>query len=216
MKNDYTEILMILDRSGSMGRMVDDTIGGFNTFIEKQKKEDGKCSISLILFNDTYEVKYISKDINEVEKLTTDVYWPHGNTALNDSMAKGINDLGKRLSEMDESERPSKVIVVTMTDGQENASYEYSDVSLLKKIIDHQKEKYSWEFIMIGTSDIQLHQMAISRGLNANKSFTFARGGTGKLGPQGAYDTLACSVSSYRNGTTQGVNFDSAGTEVNS
>lgn len=144
-----TELVMILDRSGSMKICIDDTIGGFNEFLEKQKQAPGKKHLSLVLFDDRYELVHNRVDINHVAPLTKEINLARGMTALRDAVGKTVNDIGYKLHES--SERPGKVIVVIITDGQENSSKEFSH-SQLKEMIKHQQDKYSWEFIFMGAN----------------------------------------------------------------
>lgn len=149
MKSNLLHICFILDESGSMYPSIDDVIGGFQKLIDEQKAEkDGECIVSLYRFSDVVKKDYIGKPVNEVPKLN---YSPGGCTAMNDGVGAAIDKIGKWLSDMDESERPSKNMIVIMTDGQENASKEYSFDSVKAKI-QHQEEKYSWTFVYMGTN----------------------------------------------------------------
>ncbi len=155
MKDNYTHIVAILDRSGSMESIRKDTIGGFNTFIEEQKKVPGEASITLVQFNDTCETTYLDVPLEHVANLTMETYKPSGWTALNDAFARTIGEVGERLAAKPEHERPSKVIVLVMTDGAENKSVKYAGVEGRKKLADmigHQKDKYSWNFTFVGAN----------------------------------------------------------------
>lgn len=149
MKSNLLHICFVLDESGSMYNSVDDVIGGFQKLIDEQKGEkNGECIISLYRFSGTVKKDYIGKPVNEVPKL---YYSPGGCTAMNDGVGTAIDEIGKWLSDMNESERPSKNIIVIMTDGQENASKEYN-FDTVKAKIKHQEEKYSWTFVYMGTN----------------------------------------------------------------
>lgn len=149
MKSNLLHICFVLDESGSMYNSTDDVIGGFQKLIDEQKGEkNGECIISLYRFSDTVKKDYIGKPVDEVPRLT---YSPGGCTAMNDGVGTSIDEIGKWLSDMDESERPSKNIIVIMTDGQENCSKEYTFDSVKYKI-QHQEEKYNWTFIYMGTN----------------------------------------------------------------
>ena len=149
MKSNLLHICFVLDESGSMYNSVDDVIGGFQKLIDEQKGEkNGECIISLYRFSDTVKKDYIGKPVDEVSKL---IYSPGGCTAMNDGVGTAIDEIGKWLSDMDESERPSKNMIVIMTDGQENASKEYN-FDTVKAKIKHQEEKYSWTFVYMGTN----------------------------------------------------------------
>lgn len=151
MKKDYCDINIVLDRSGSMSALRNDVIGGINSFFEKQKEVPGEATVSLIQFDDYYEINYTGKNIKDVENLTYKTYEPRGMTALLDAIGKSINETGIRLSNMNEVDRPEKVIFIIQTDGEENASKEYT-LENIKKMIKEQTEKYSWEFVFLGTN----------------------------------------------------------------
>ena len=177
MKSNLLHICFVLDESGSMYNSVDDVIGGFQKLIDEQKGEkNGECIISLYMFSDTVKKYYIGKPVNEVPKL---YYSPGGCTAMNDGVGTAIDEIGKWLSDMNESERPSKNIIVIMTDGQENASKEYN-FDTVKAKIKHQEEKYSWTFVYMGTNlqdlkdanrlGIKMRSVSGSRNIAANYS----------------------------------------------
>ena len=177
MKSNLLHICFVLDESGSMYNSVDDVIGGFEKLIDEQKGEkNGECIISLYRFSNTVKRDYIGKPVGEVPKLT---YSPGGCTAMNDGVGTAIDEIGKWLSDMDESERPSKNMIVIMTDGKENASKEY-DFDVVKGKIKHQEEKYSWTFVYMGTNlqdlkdanrlGIKMRSVSDSRNITSNYS----------------------------------------------
>jgi len=170
MNQNLTEIVFILDRSGSMGGLENDTIGGYNGFVKKQA-EMGQTSLTTVLFDDRYEILHNGIDARNVT-LTDREYFTRGSTALLDAVGKTINDVGKRLNETAEERRPGKVIFVITTDGLENASrkFSYDDV---KKMITHQTEKYGWEFIFMG-ANIDVAEEGDKLGIKADQSFSFA------------------------------------------
>ena len=145
MKEGLTEIVSIVDRSGSMQSILDDAIGGFNTFLAAQQRQPGEAKLSLILFDHEYQIVHQAVDIQQVEPLNQDTYVPRGSTALLDAVGKTIDAVGERLAATPESERPSQVIVSILTDGYENASQTYSKPKVAE-MIKHQTEKYSWAF----------------------------------------------------------------------
>jgi len=149
MNNDLAEIVFILDRSGSMQGLEDDTIGGFNGFVQKQA-EIGPTLLTTVLFDDKYEILHNGVNATGVV-LTSGEYFTRGTTALLDAIGKTINDVGIRLNDTPEEQRPGKVIFVITTDGQENASREFS-YAQIKQMITHQGEKYNWEFIFLGAN----------------------------------------------------------------
>jgi uncharacterized protein YegL len=146
-----SKIVVIADRSGSMESIKNDAIGGFNNFIDEQKKVDGEADLSLILFDHEYEVSYKNVDIKDVQHLNNETYVPRGMTALLDAIGKTITDVGIELHNLAENERPNKVIVCIITDGEENSSKEYTK-SKIKEMVEHQRNKYSWEFIFFGAN----------------------------------------------------------------
>jgi len=190
----FVEIVCILDKSGSMSSVKDDAIGGFNTFLEEQKKLPGKANMSLILFNHEYEEIFSGKDIQKVLSLENKNYIPFGTTALLDAVGRTIDDVGRRLSNTNEKERPEKVIVVIMTDGQENASKDYKR-DKISEMVKHQQEKYRWEFIFLA-ANIDAFSEANSLSILLSNTYSY----TGdSFGTQSAYDTMTSSVSDYRN-----------------
>lgn len=151
MKKNLTEIVFILDRSGSMAGLEDDTIGGFNAMIEKQKKEPGEAYVSTVLFDNTCEVIHDRVDLQKVEPMTREEYYVRGCTALLDAVGKAIRHIGNIHKYAREEDRPEKTLFVITTDGMENASRQYS-YKELKRMIERQKEKYGWEFIFLGAN----------------------------------------------------------------
>ncbi len=145
MKEGLTEIISLVDRSGSMQSILDDAIGGFNTFLRSQQDQPGEAKLSLILFDHEYQIVHQAVDIQQVEPLNQDTYVPRGSTALLDAVGKTIDAVGERLAATPESKRPSQVIVSILTDGYENASQTYSKPKVAE-MIKHQTEKYNWAF----------------------------------------------------------------------
>jgi uncharacterized protein YegL len=170
MNSNLTEIIFLLDRSGSMGGLESDTIGGFNAFIENQRKLKGKTLVTGVLFDDQYEVLWNGTDAEKV-KLTAEEYYVRGCTALLDAVGKTILDVGNRLSKTNEDDRPGKVIFVITTDGYENASREFT-YKKVKELINHQQEKYNWEFIFLG-ANIDAEEEADSLGINSENAYSF-------------------------------------------
>ena len=151
MKKGLTELVMILDRSGSMGGLEADTIGGFNGMIEKQKREDGEAYVSVVLFDDVSEVIYDRVDIHKVESMTDRQYYVRGCTALLDAVGRAIHHIGI-VHRYDRTEDvPEKTLFIITTDGMENASREYT-YDRVRRMIEKQKEKYGWEFIFLGAN----------------------------------------------------------------
>ena len=151
MKKDLTELVMILDRSGSMSGLEDDTIGGFNSMIEKQKKEEGEAYVSVILFDDYSEVLLDRVDIKKVEPMNDKQYYVRGCTALLDAVGGAIHHIANVHKYAREEDVPEKTIFIITTDGMENASRQYT-YDKVRRMIEKQKEQYHWEFMFLGAN----------------------------------------------------------------
>ena len=145
--NELTEIVCVLDRSGSMSNIIDDMIGGFNQFLEEQKKLDGECTITIALFDDRYELLYDNVDIQKIKPITRLEWSPRGSTALYDAVGKSINDVEAR---HEKTKKPDKVLVCVVTDGQENASREFSKDGI--KTLIANKETGDWNFMYLAAN----------------------------------------------------------------
>jgi uncharacterized protein YegL len=192
MNKNLTEIIFLLDRSGSMGGLESDTIGGFNGFINRQCKQKGETRLTAVLFDDQTEILWNGIDANHA-RLTDEEYYVRGCTALLDAVGKTISEAGRRLSQSEEGEKPGKVIFVITTDGMENASQEYT-YEKVKRMIEHQKEKYSWEFIFMG-ANIDAAEEAESLGISKEDSFSFEASNDGV---EKMYDMVCDAVSERR------------------
>ena len=192
MNKELTEIVFILDRSGSMEGLENDTIGGFNGFVKKQA-EAGQTSLTTVLFDNQYEILHNGIDARDIT-LTGREYFTRGGTALLDAIGKTINDVGKRLDETPEALRPGKVIFVITTDGLENASREFS-YDEVKKMITHQSEKYGWEFIFMG-ANIDVAKEGDKLGIKEGRSFCFA---ASSKGINRMYSDVTCLCGTIRN-----------------
>lgn len=151
MRKNLTELVFILDRSGSMSGLEDDTIGGFNAMIQKQKAEEGEAYVSTILFDNHTEVIHDRVDIQKVAPMTRKEYYVRGCTALLDAVGKSIRHIGNVHKYAREEDRPEQTIFVITTDGMENASREYT-YDRVRKMIEHEQEKYGWEFLFLGAN----------------------------------------------------------------
>lgn len=151
MQKNLTEIVFILDRSGSMSGLESDTVGGFNSMLAKQQREEGEAYISTVLFDDKIEVLHDRKDIKEVKPITEKEYYVRGCTALLDAVGGAIHHIGTIHKYAREEDRPEKTVFVITTDGLENASREYT-CEKVKQMIERQREKYNWEFIFLGAN----------------------------------------------------------------
>jgi Uncharacterized protein encoded in toxicity protection region of plasmid R478, contains von Willebrand factor (vWF) domain len=193
MKSDLTEIVFILDRSGSMSGLESDTIGGYNSFLKTQREVEGEAKVTTILFDDEYIKLHDRIDINNVKPITEKEYFARGTTALLDAMGKTIVDIGAKLRDTPEEERPSKVIFVTITDGHENASKEFT-YKKINEMISHQQSKYSWEFIFLG-ANIDAVKEAENLGIKATMATNYIADGQGT---GIVYSSLAENVASFR------------------
>jgi len=192
---NLTEIIFLLDRSGSMAGLESDTIGGFNAFLEKQRKLEGETVVTAVLFDDEYEILWNGIDANKA-MLTDKEYYVRGSTALLDAVGKTILDVGYRLSKTSEDERPSNVIFVITTDGMENSSREFT-YKKIKDLIRHQQEKYNWEFIFLG-ANIDATKEADSIGIDVNNAYSFK---ASKTGVASMYNIVCEAVSEKRQST---------------
>lgn len=188
-----TKIVFILDRSGSISSCKSDMEGGFNSFIKEQKKVEGKCRVTLVQFDDEYEVVYSEVPLKKVPALKLQ---PRGMTALLDAIGKTIDDLGSRLSQLPESERAEKVLIVILTDGCENSSKKYNR-SQINEMITRQQTKYNWDFIFIGANQDAIKE-GKSMGIYSNNSISITADGHGL---ENAYGSLSSNVASYRMAT---------------
>lgn len=184
---------MLLDRSGSMASLRNDVIGGVNNFIEAQRKVPGEADFTLVQFDDKYEVNYENKKLNDVSKLTGDTFVPRGMTALLDAFGKTINNLGEKLSKLNESDRPERVIFVIYTDGQENSSIEFT-YAKISEMVKHQREKYNWQFLFLG-SNLDAFAEANKLGILRNHTMTYS---ASPIGTQDAYTASSNLVSTMR------------------
>ncbi|MDP4180118.1 MAG: vWA domain-containing protein [Bacillota bacterium] len=189
---NLTEIIFLLDRSGSMGGLESDTIGGFNAFIGKQKQLDGKVVVTTVLFDDKYEILWNGIEIDKA-KLTEKEYYVRGCTALLDAVGKTILDVGLRLSKTVENKKPGKVIFVITTDGLENASREFT-YEKVRELIKHQQDKYSWEFIFLG-ANIDAAKEADNIGICKENAYNFE---ASKDGVKSMYRMVCKAVSEKR------------------
>lgn len=191
MKKDLTELVFILDRSGSMCGLESDTIGGFNAMIEKQKKQDGEANITTVLFDDQYDVIHDRFPIEAVKPLTEKEYYVRGCTALLDAVGKTIHKVGNVQKYLPDEMKAEKVIFVITTDGLENASREYNYDTIRKKI-EKQKEKYGWEFLFLG-ANMDAVSEAKKFGIAADRSVTFENDSVGvEMNYRVVEETISC------------------------
>ena len=193
MKKNLTELVFILDRSGSMYNLVSDTIGGYNSMIERQKKEPGDAYVTTVLFDDNYELLHDHINLKEIKPITDKEYYTRGCTALLDAVGKTINSIGERLNNTPEDERPDKVIFVITTDGYENASGEFTKTQI-KDMIEHQQNKYSWTFIFLGAN---MDAVSEARNLGINTDFARTYTANGR-GTESVYKSVSNAINTIR------------------
>ena len=192
MKKNLTEIVFILDRSGSMAGLEDDTIGGFNSMIRKQKMEAGEAYISTILFDNVSEVIHDRVDIQKIQPMTRKDYYVRGCTALLDAVGKAIHHIGNVHKYAREEDRPEKTVFVITTDGMENASREYT-YERVRKMIEHEKEKYGWEFLFLG-ANIDAAKEAARFGIREDRAANYHADKKGTTVIYEAMNAAVCSV----------------------
>lgn len=196
MMKNLTEIVFILDRSGSMAGLEDDTIGGFNAMIEKQKNEEGEAYVSTILFDNYIEVIHDRVDIRKVRPMTRRDYYVRGCTALLDAVGRTIRHIGNVHKYAREEDRPEKTLFVITTDGMENASREYS-YERVRRMIEHEKEKYGWEFIFLG-ANIDAAREAARFGITEDRAVNYHADSVGTAVIYEAVSEAVCNVRASR------------------
>ena len=181
MKKDLTELVFILDRSGSMAGLEADTIGGFNGMIERQKKQAGEAFVSAVLFSDESTVIYDRADLRKIEPMTDKQYYVGGCTALIDAIGGAIHHIGNVHKYAREEDRPEHTVFVITTDGMENASHRYS-AAQVKEMVKRQKEKYGWEFLFLG-ANIDAVETAAHFGIARDRAVKFHKWLFGGVAP---------------------------------
>ena len=190
---DYTLIAALLDRSGSMSVAKQATEDGWRELIAEQSLEPGRCEVTLAQFDTEYEVLYEATDIGAVPEFVVE---PRGRTALLDSAGRFITEVGQRLAELPEADRPGKVISLIMTDGMENSSHEWT-WEQVSRLITQQREVYGWEFIFLG-ANIDAVEVGARMGMERDKSMTFAA--DSYVGNRRAYLVTSAKISDARAG----------------
>jgi uncharacterized protein with von Willebrand factor type A (vWA) domain len=192
-KEKVTEIICVIDKSGSMDCVKDDVIGGFNNFIDEQKKLKDIANLTLTLFDTNYEIINKSKDIKTIDKLDNKTYCPGGCTALLDAVGKSIDEVSKGIELDKKGKVKQKILMVIATDGQENSSKEYKKQQIVDKI--KEKKEQGWEFVFLGANET-----AFSEANNIGMSGCFTQGyATGtSIGTQSLYRDMSNITSCYR------------------
>ena len=201
MKQGQTELAFILDRSGSMSGLESDTIGGFNSLLDKQKRESGSCTVTTVLFDNAYELLHDRIPLNGVRNITNQDYFVRGSTALLDAMGRTVDKIVSAQRQTAESERAEKVLVVIITDGMENASREYRYERVREMIEQQQKE--GWEFLFLG-ANIDAIKAASSFGIAADRAVNYRPDG---VGTRLNYDVVSDAVCSVRAGQPLAANW---------
>lgn len=192
-KQNFTSINVIIDASGSMEHLTQDTIGSFNGFLKEQKAFPGEAAFTLCTFNTDYRLVHDFTKIAGVPDLDTVTYQARGGTALLDAMGTTIDSVGRKLAAMPEDQRPDKVIFLIITDGHENSSCRYH-AEQIKTMVEHQKDTYSWEFVFMG-ANIDAIAGGVSLGIDARNTLNYA---ATAAGTKGLYSTISSSMNSYR------------------
>ena len=192
-KNNITELVFILDRSGSMAGLEADTIGGFNSLIEKQKKQDGECYVSTILFDNFSEVIHDRVKLEDVKPMTDQDYTVRGCTALLDAIGGAIHHIANIHRYARSEDVPEHTLFVITTDGMENASRQY-DAARVKRMIEHEKEKHGWEFLFLA-ANIDAVSTASRFGIGADRAVNYR---ADKKGTRVIYDAVAETVCQVR------------------
>ena len=195
MKKGLTELVFIIDRSGSMGGLESDTIGGFNAMLKEQQAVDGDAVVTTVLFDDEYELLHDRIDIRAVAPLTDKDYTVRGSTALLDALGRTIHKIRAVQKHTAENYRAEKVLFVIITDGQENASHEYS-AERIKTRIERQKQKYGWEFIFFG-ANMDAVMEAGKLGIVADCAQNYC---ADAIGTSVAYTAMSAVSTAYRGG----------------
>lgn len=177
MKANLTELAFILDRSGSMSGLEDDTIGGYNAMLKKQQKEPGEAVVTTVLFDDQYDLLHDRINIKCVRPITDKEYFVRGSTALLDAIGETIHKIGNAQMNTSENLQADKVLFIITTDGMENASHEYT-YEKIKALVERQKEKFGWEFIFLG-ANIDAVATAAKFGIHADRAANYHADGEG-------------------------------------
>ncbi len=193
MKKNLTELVFILDRSGSMAGLEGDTIGGFNSLIEKQKREDGECLVSTVLFDNASEVLHDRVSLEKIQSMTDRDYTVRGCTALLDAMGEAIRHIGNVHKYARSEDVPEHTLFVITTDGMENASRRYS-AEKVRQMVQRQKEKYGWEFLFLG-ANIDAVETARHFGISEDRAVSYR---SDREGTQLNYQVISDAVCDVR------------------
>ena len=206
---NLTEIVCVLDRSGSMSAIIDDAIGGFNAMLrEQQEEKEGRATMTIALFDNEYKVVAENRPVEEVEPFTRKTYKPRASTALLDAIGRTIEDTGRRFAALPEEKRPGRVLFVILTDGHENASRQYS-YDQVASMIRHQTERYGWTFMYL-SADVSAFDHAAQLNIGTRVQFAASA-----LGTQSTYNIASTAARQYRKGGAQGMSIMDSCVEIN-
>ena len=204
MDESYTHVSIILDRTGSLASIRDDTIGGFNVFLNEKKQQPGSVTLTLVQYDsqDPYEVIHQFTQINEVPELTRETYVPRAGTPLLDAIGRGINDLDQKLALLDDKGKPSGVVFVVITDGKENSSKEFRRDQIVK-MLNEKQEKDDWQFVFL-SADLESIKDAREYGFQASSVMSYDKN---RRGSRSAWSSLSRSTSEYHRAKKMGFKF---------
>ncbi|MCR1822561.1 MULTISPECIES: vWA domain-containing protein [Terrisporobacter] len=192
MKNNLTEVVFILDRSGSMSGLEGDTIGGFNSMLKKQREEEGDANVTTVLFDDEIEMLHKRVNIKEIKNITSKDYYVRGCTALLDAIGYSINFM-INVQKNKKQEKAKNVLFIITTDGYENASKEYS-YEKIKKMITYEKERYNWQFLFLGAN---IDAISTARNFGISEEFA-SNYVSDEVGTQITYEVMNSAISNCR------------------
>ena len=195
MNNNITELVFLIDRSGSMSGLEKDTVGGFNSMIEKQKKQDGKCFVSTVLFDHETEVLHDRLPLDRIGKMTENEYFTRGSTALLDALGGAIRHIGNIHKYARNEDVPEHTMFIITTDGMENSSHQYT-AERIKVMIERQKSEYGWEFLFIG-ANIDAVTTAAKYGISEDRAVNY---NADAAGTQLVYEAIEATVGAVRSG----------------
>jgi len=195
MRNDFISLNVVMDMSGSMSPLKNDTIKGFNGFLEEQRVLPGEAILTLCVFNTQSDLLYESQPLKSVKNLTEKDYVPSGGTALLDAIGKTITSTEKKIAEMKEEDRPAKVLFMIITDGEENSSTIYKKDVIKEMVSQHQQEENLWQFIFVGAQSIDAISVGESFGMVAQNAMSY---NADSIGTHCMYESMSKGTTAYR------------------
>jgi len=195
MSNNKVSINVVMDASGSMAPLKNDTIKGFNGFLEEQRALPGEATLTLCIFNTKSELLFESEPIKSVRNLTEKDYNPSGGTALLDAIGKTISSTEKKIAAMKEEDRPSKVLFMIITDGEENSSSSYKIEVIKEMVVGHQQEATPWEFVFVGAQGIDAISVGNSFGVASHNAVMYS---ADVIGTNRMYESMTRGTTKYR------------------